>query len=300
MFRDIDHRRIARSIQVATAMGCSVLLCACGQTTVAQPTGLVTEVITPEILYVESSLPAAVYDPLIHEFEQRTGIWVEQVPDETADDATPDVILTNRRQDAGVGAQVSSGEIWCEEPIVIIYNPHVLRTAPPTGWTSLLDSKWKGRIAFGDAASDETSSAAMLQIAAAEAREDAVGQFYENLCGETIDDPDEIIHAVANEEDYIGITTEDQALRAMAQEIDIAMVYPEEGTTFLYSVIEVRQDSEAARQLTSFLLSEDARDYAASELAVRVPGYDRNETRYGLLYGDLPSITEIVQGGTAW
>lgn len=285
------------------------------------------------MLRVASVLPDAVYEPIVREFEERTGIWVLLTNDaeqerwalsadvtirytqnpslmaatETAAEATAEaaaVIWPDDGEDIDTSTGSAEDLLLCEEPIVIIYNPHVLRTAPPIGWRSLLDSRWRGRIAFADATRDEIASAAMQCITDAEIAEDEVGRFYENLDGETLERPDDVILAVANEDDYIGVTTEDRALRAIAMDVDIAIVYPEEGTQCLAATVHVSeqaQEPDAALQFVQFLLSEDVHAYMAEELSVRVPERDAaidsdDEDARGSV-NNLPSLAGILEGG---
>ncbi|MCR5325068.1 MAG: ABC transporter substrate-binding protein [Lachnospiraceae bacterium] len=139
-------------------------------------------------LVVYTSHKAEVYEPIIREFEERTGIWVEVVQGgtkamlerikneyefggidimfgggvETLNSykdyfetykAVDDRWLINELQ-----SEDNSWTPFTELPIVFIYNTKILsEDEAPASWNELFDEKWKGRISFADPFDSGTS-----------------------------------------------------------------------------------------------------------------------------------------------
>ena len=135
-----------------------------------------------EQLIVYTSHKEEVYMPIIREFEERTGIWVDVHAGGTAeifseveehiDDGICDVLFgggiesyegakeilqpyVSSEADELVGDYCSAEGYWTPFtalPIVFVFNNRLLSgEEAPAGWDELLnDPKWKGRIAFAD------------------------------------------------------------------------------------------------------------------------------------------------------
>ncbi|MFR3290261.1 MAG: extracellular solute-binding protein [Lachnospiraceae bacterium] len=133
-----------------------------------------------ERLVIYTSHKEEVYGPIIKEFQQRTGIWVEVVTggsgelleriameaeggqpacdlmfgggveslaayEDCFEPCTPEGVENLR----GVG--LSEEGLWTpfsSLPLVLIYNTRLVSEGELTGWADLLDPRWKGRIAF--------------------------------------------------------------------------------------------------------------------------------------------------------
>ncbi len=246
-------------------------------------------------LSICTSIPSAVYEPIVREFEARTGIWVtvdtggslellQKISD--AGDSSWDIILgggldsleahrglfsSYRSPLLNAAAPSYLPEEDCLTPfsvvpLVLVYNPKLARIHPPSGFDSLLDAAWKGRIAFADPAISGTSYtvlASLLQILPGDDTE-LLRSFAANLDGQLLSHSSDVIREVANGNCYIGMVGEDDALRAMDAGYDIAVVYPVEGTCAIADGAAILKDcahEENARLFIDFLLSQDVQTY---------------------------------------
>ena len=212
-------------------------------------------------LVVYTSHKADVYPAIIEEFERRTGIWVQV---ETG--GTNELLARIAREDGTAcadlmfGGGVESLQAYQDYflpydgealarvdasyrpsgnfapfstlPLVLIYQPRLVE-APPTGWADLLSPRWRGQIAFADPAvsgSSYTALATMLQCLPGE-KEALIAAFVDNLDGRMLSGSGEVVGAVAAGRYLLGVTLEETARKAIAAGADVAMAYPEEGTS---------------------------------------------------------------------
>lgn len=253
-------------------------------------------------LVIYTSHPSSVYAPLVREFEERTGIWVRVETGGTA--ALLDRLAEEREEPAcdllfGGGADSLTARsglfepyvsplseeldpaFLCEDgswtpfsamPVVIIYNPVLVRMNPPEGWESLLSPVWQGRIAFADPTVSGGSYTALATMAQALPGEDTLEAFYRSLAGRTLSDisgvVDEVSNAVAEGSCTIGVTMESAALEAVRAGRDVALVYPREGTSAVpdgMAVVSGCAHRENARRFIDFVLTQDAQRYLQRE-----------------------------------
>lgn len=252
-------------------------------------------------LVVYTSHKQEVYAPIIKEFEERTGIWVQVVTGGTtellerigAGDTGADLMF-------GGGVDSLCAYADCFEPyvsplmenvspryavsdvctpfsalpVVLIYNPKLLYINPPSDWGSLLDPAWRGKIAYADPMISGSSYTALCTMMQALDRESAafIDAFAENLDGNILDSSGLVISAVAEGSCYIGVTLEETALKAVRAGYDIAVVYPAEGTSDLpdgAAVISGCAHRENARRFLDFLLSSDVQNRLGGEFCRR-------------------------------
>lgn len=249
-------------------------------------------------LVIYTSHKQEVYQPLIREFEQRTGIWVELKTGGSTElleiiaqgDTDCDLML-------GGGADSLSAYSFCfspyhsiyEEdiapeyrssdgsyspfsalPVVLIYNTKLVRMNPPTGFASLLDPAWRGKIAFADPAvsgSSYTGLCTLLQAMPGD-RNENLRCFAANLGGRLLPSSGDVVGAVAEGSCYIGLTLEETALKGMDAGYDIAIVYPEEGTSALAdgaAVVAGCAHEGNARLFIDFMLSPEVQQLLPEE-----------------------------------
>ena len=247
-------------------------------------------------LVIYTSHQEEIYTPIIREFEKRTGIWVQvetggsiELLERIASESEKprcDLIFgggvesldsfSNRfspykspEAENLPSKYIQKDGLWTPFsvlPVVLVYNPKVVRTNPPTGWDSLLDPAWRGKIAFVNpetSGSSYTALATLLQILPGE-KEQLLRDFFDNLEGRTVKGVDQVVEEVANGSCYIGVTLEEVALRGINKGYDIAMVYPDEGTSAIpdgMAVIAGCAHEENARRFVDFALSEDVQTY---------------------------------------
>lgn len=245
-----------------------------------------------ERLVLYTSHKEAVYAPVVKEFEERTGIWVQVEAGGTtelleriaAGDTDCDLMfgggvdslcayadcfepyVSPRMENV---AQRFQGSDICTPfsalPVVLIYNPKLLFANAPVGWESLLDEAWRGKIAFADpmvSGSSYTALCTMIQALDGEPMA-LIDTFAENLDGNILGSSELVIGAVAEGNCYIGVTLEETALKAVRAGYDIAIVYPREGTSELpdgAAVVKGCAHGENARLFIDFLLSSDLQD----------------------------------------
>lgn len=254
-----------------------------------------------ERLVIYTSHPQSLYEPVVKEFEERTGIWVQVETGGTAelldrleaekDRPACDLLfgggadsLTARRElfapyispesehlDGALRCADGTWSAFSVVPVVLVYNPVLVRMNPPTGWESLLDPVWRGRIAFASplvSGGSYTALATMKQVLPDV--EDVLEAFYRNLDGRVLSEigavVDEVADAVADGSCTVGVTLESAALEAAEAGRDVALLYPEEGTSAVVdgmAVIAGCAHEENARRFVDFTLGEDAQRYLA-------------------------------------
>jgi iron(III) transport system substrate-binding protein len=256
-----------------------------------------------ERLTVYTSHKEAVYGPILREFEERTGIWVEAVTGGTnellerieAEQAAPvcDVMFGGGAesllayagcfepyQDDTVelksGLQ-APGQLWAPFsclPIVLVYNRKLVGAGAVRGWADLVDPAWKGRIAFADPAvsgSSYTAAMTMLACLPGDLWENQAA-FYANVAGNILQDSGDVTPAVASGRLPVGICLEETALKAQAQGSELEIVYPAEGTSSLpdgTALIAGAPHRENAVAFLAFTQSEDVQRLVAEQLCRR-------------------------------
>ena len=293
-----------------------LFLSACGA---AQPSSFAPA--EEERLVIYTSHEEAVYGPIIKEFEDRTGIWVQVETGGTG--ALLDRIAAEAESPAcdllfGGGADTlqSRPELFepyispldedvlpasrCPDgtwtafsslPVVLIYNPMLIRSNPPDSWQSLLDPAWRGKIAFASPAisgSSYSALSALLQVLPGE-DEDLLAAFARNLDGQILESSTQVTGAVADGTCYIGAVPEDAALQAIADGRNVALLFPKEGTCVLpdgMAVVRNCHHGDNARRFVDFALSEDVQRYLMESCSRRSVRADLKREEDGFLVFD--------------
>jgi len=278
------------------------LLTGCGQSGAQDVSALAPAQADRLVIY--TSHKQEVYGPIIKEFEERTGIWVQVETGGTGElleriaaegENTPcDLIFGG-----GVESLAAYGALFepyesplasevaepfrCQDgvwtafsslPVVLVYNPKLVRVNPPAGWGSLVSPAWRGRIAFASpevSGSSYTALAALLQILPG-SWEDTLEAFVRNLGGRVLDGSGAVVQAVADGSCYIGVTLEETAIRGIRAGSDIAMVYPSEGTCAPpdgLAVVAGCAHRDNARRFIDFTLGRDVQRRLVSDCARR-------------------------------
>ena len=211
-------------------------------------------------LVVYTSHKEEVYTPIIREFEERTGIWVEVVTGGTNEllqriDAEKDAPAADVMFGGGVESlesyrhlfqpvhcaeleQVSAGlrresDSWVPFsalPLVLIYNVKLVDPARLTGWEDLTRPEFQGKIAFADPTKSASSFTAVVTVLQA-CGEDTLTRLAQSLGGSQLGSSGEVLTAVADGEALVGITLEETALQRIAAGDNLGLVYPGEGTS---------------------------------------------------------------------
>ena len=244
---------------------------------------------TENRLVVYTSHKEQVYRPIIREFEERTGIWVELVTGGSNElleqiEAEKD----NPKADVMFGGGVESLESYrylfrtvrCGEyetiteslrppearwtpfsalPLVLIYNTKLVDPSQLRGWQDLTRAEFRGKIAFADptkSASSFTAVVTMLRACGA----DYMAAFARNLDGCQLSSSGEVLTAVADGSCLVGVTLEETALQRIAAGNNLALVYPAEGTSCIpdgTAVIEGAPHPDNAERFLDFTLSRE-------------------------------------------
>lgn len=292
----------------------------------AMPTGLAPE--ESRRLMIYTSHKEEVYRPIIREFEERTGIWVEIVTGGTSqllerieqEQAAPraDIMFgggvetLSAHRELFRQADCPNGGALQEEfrqgnaawtpfsalPVVLIYNTKLVDPACLTGWEDLLRPEFAGKIAFADPAKSASSFTALVTARYA-CGDEILEALPAQLEGRQLDSSGDVLSAVADGTYLVGITLEETAMQRIAAGDNLAIVYPKEGTSCVpdgTAVVLGAPHEENAVAFLDFTLSEAVQQLLGSRFyrrAVRA-GVDAPEA--------LPALEDmaLVRYDDAW
>lgn len=262
-----------------------------------------------------------IYMPIIREFEERTGIWVdvvsgstnhilEQIASENGNNSgdimfgggvdslsayeeyfEPYRVSSYDKLDKTYSSATDSYTVFSKLPIVFIYNTKlVLPAAAPRTWEQLPGYNWVGRIAFADPASSGSSYTALLIFISKLKKEDAseeiiIKEFIDSLNGELSEGSDKVTEDVASGRKLIGITLAENAYKEMAKSSDIGIIFPSDGTCALpdgCAIIKNAPHKQNAELFMEFMVSEDVQRLLEDQLY-------RNSVRTDIAVKDIPN-----------
>lgn len=296
------HLRIKQCLVGAVAASL-VLLCGCSEqaATVYETSGVSED----KKLIVYTSHKEEVYGPIVKEFEERTGIWVQVRAGGTTElldaiskengkdscdvmfgggvesyDAYKEFFQPYRCSQSSLldDAFLSPDDSWTvftELPIVFIYNNKLVdKDDAPESWQAFLDNEWKGKIAFaapGKSGTSYTALATMIQVLGKD-EETVMKAFTEALDGNVSAGSGEVVSEVASGTRLVGITLEEAARKRIAQGADIAMIYPSEGTSAIpdgCALVKGARHEENAKLFIDFTVSDDVQQLAMDQFLRR-------------------------------
>ncbi len=257
-----------------------------------------------ERLVIYTAHKEEVYWPIVQEFEQRTGIWVDVVAG-----GTNELLERIRQEEDGPRADVMFGGgveslesyrdcftpytcagaeeiqerfrspdgLWTPFsalPVVLVYNTKLVRPGDVTGWADLLSPELRGRIAFADpAVSGSSFTALVTMLEAAEGDEqETLRRFAENLDGRQLEGSGDVVRSVAAGTALVGVTLEETALKRIAAGDDIALVYPAEGSSCVpdgSALIRGAAHEDNARRFLDFTVSREVQQLLTEEFCRR-------------------------------
>ena len=291
---------------VTILLGASMLLlCACKnphEEAVANEIAQNYNIPKEKQLIVYTSHKEEVYLPIIMEFENQTGIYVEihaggttelfkdvrEASKESACDimfgggiesfeAAKDLFIPydaidKDKLDSRYTSDRGFYTPFTELPIVFIYNNKLVRKEDaPASWEDLLSEKWKGQIAFANPHSSGTSYTILSSFSQI-VGEDKLDDFINNLDNHVLSTSGEIIPSVSNGTFLVGITLEETAKKNILAGDDITMVYPSEGTVSLpdgVAMVKNAPHSYNAGKFIDFVTGFDTQKYAMSRFCRR-------------------------------
>lgn len=251
-----------------------------------------------ERLVVYTSHKEEVYQPIVEEFERRTGVWVQVVSGGTtelleriaAEAETPvaDVMFGGGVEsllayedyfmpcDAPRGAMLAECRFenhrfvaFSRLPLAIIYNPRLV-SHPPAGFADLLDDGLRGQIAFANPAVSGSSFTVLATLMQALDDENALVRFADNVRGHELSGSGAVVSTVAAGEMRVGVALYETAKKRMLAGEHIAVIWPKEGTSAVpdgAAVLAGCAHEENAQAFISFILSEDVQRRVETEYA---------------------------------
>lgn len=155
--------------------------------------------------------------------------------------------------------------------LIIIYNTRVVTYRElPTNWNSLLEPRWRDRIAFmNPEISDVYLSALTTAMYAADRPFEYLAELAANLGYQTLDSPDAVTQAVSDGRCFVGITMEETAESLLRDGADIDYIFPD-GESSIYldgsAVVLGCRNPEEARAFIDFTVSSDVQHILAAHL----------------------------------
>ncbi len=299
-----------------------------------QTTGDIPAIPEGKKLIVCTSHKKEVYEPIIREFEERTGIWVDVRQGGTKSmletvkagyyDGLYDIMfgggvetLNSYRscfepyEAAGVSqlsnSLKSADNSWTpftQLPIVFIYNTKIVsEDEAPSAWADLFDVKWKGQISFAspfDSGTSYTIISALLQKfdESGTERNRILKAFYDQLNGSLASGSGQVLQEVADGSKSIGITLEEAAIRRIRDGEHIGMIYPSDGIVAVpdgCAIVKNAPDRENAELFVDFIISDDVQKYMVEELYRRTVREDISNPSY---FRDIePAGFDIIRSG---
>lgn len=289
--------KLRKRTAVAAALSLCLCCTACGTSEEAVPS-------VPEEnkLVVYTSHKEEVYAPIIKEFEERTGIWVELHTGGTSElleeiaagngEFTCDIMFGGGiesysaykdclepyicSRNGSIKEQYRSVDgsytAFTELPIVFIYNNKLVDSSQaPTNWQELFYESWQGNIAFGDpqkSGSSYTMLVTLIQVMGMEP-EVTLRQFARALDYKVSAGSGQAVEEVSSGVRAIGLTLEETALKAIDNGADISVVYPRDGTSTLpdgCAIVEGAEHEENARCFIEFIVGDDVQQLAVERL----------------------------------
>lgn len=255
-------------------------------------------------LVVYTSHKKEIYEPIIKEFEERSGIWVEIVPGGSNElleriqfeegEGEGDIMFGGgidslqayseyfapyrcsqyEHLDHTYTSETDAYTVFSKLPTVLIYNKKlVISAGAPRNWGELLYSRWKGHIAFADpvrSGSSYTALQTMIQALGEEySREEVIRNFSVNLNHDIESESADVIENVVAGKKLVGITYEETALKKIAAGADIGVVYPEKGTSAVpdgCAIIKGARHQENAELFIEFIVGEDVQHLLEDQL----------------------------------
>lgn len=286
---------VMKKLRLITLLLACLVLGGCGGTTAELKPYAPPE---EKRLVIYTSHKAQVYSPIVREFEERTGIWVEVVTGGTNE------LLERISQESAdpkadliFGGGVESLEVYqdcfapyrCPQwehivprfrpttdywtpfsalPVVLIYNTKLVEPELLTGWADLARPEFLGQVACADPSRSGSSFTALVTHLIVRG-EKASDQLAMSLQGRQLSASGEVLSSVADGSCLVGLTLEEAALQRIAAGANIAMVFPQEGTSCIPDGSAVVKDAphpDNAKAFVDFTLSEDVQRLLVRQL----------------------------------
>lgn len=256
-------------------------------------------------LVIYTAQEEEVYEPVIKEFQERTGYRV-QIKEGSSRELKEHLLA--QQKDGGEGADLDVifgvgietleeskaffkpyessqaefiNESFCSRdhcwtsfsalPLVIMYNTNVVTYRElPEGWMSLLEPRWKGRIAFLDPEiSDMYSNALVTAVQTCPDTGDYLPRLIVNLDYRTLDSISAVNSGIVDGKYSLGVTLEESAQALRSGGADVDYIYPKEGTSALpdgTAIVKGSRHEKAAEEFLDFTVSRDVQQVLVADL----------------------------------
>ncbi len=268
-----------------------------------------------EELVVYCPHPQDFIDPIVSEFEARTGIPVLILSGGTGEllelmarggEPPCDIFwggslsITSPQKEL-FEPYISAGESEVREefkntegnmtrftdvPSVIMVNTNLIGNIRIEGYEDLLQPELKGQIAMGDPAASSSAWEHLINMLYAmgegdpEQGWDYVERFCENLDGKLLERSSQVYEGVARGQYTVGLTFEEGGARYAASKEPVRLVYMKEGVLSTPDVVCIAKSSshkEEAEQFVDFVTGRDAQSVIAGQLNRRSVRTDVSE-----------------------
>ncbi|MYL45160.1 extracellular solute-binding protein [Virgibacillus halodenitrificans] len=270
-----------------------------------------------------------IINPIVKEFQDRTGVNVDVVTGGTgellnrvtAEEGNPggDVFWGGgaesleaygesfepyvTSEDDAIAADFKSPEnVWTgfsALPMVIMYNQEMVEEEnAPKAWKDLLNEQWTGKIAYVDPGKSGSAYTQLVTMLTAYEDDGSDGwgfveDFVANLDGTILSSSSAVPKGVADGEFPVGITLEEAAFRYIAGGASVDVNYPEEGTSAVpdgVALIKDAKNNENAKKFIDFLVSEDVQKMIVEDFSRRSIRSDVNPPEGLIASDDIPLV----------
>jgi len=165
--------------------------------------------------------------------------------------------------------QVPADRVWTPfttMPYVIMYNKKLVSEAEkPKAWKDVLDSRWKGKVAYADASKSGSSYTLLVTWLSIYGKDEAGWKFVEDLLRQckVLPKSSMTYQGVANGEYPIGLTFEQAAFDYLKGGAPIGLIYPTEGTAITLdgsAIIKNAPHPNAAKLFLDFTVSKEMQE----------------------------------------
>lgn len=281
--------------------------------------------------------PQDFIDPIVSEFEARTGISVlvcsggtAELLEQVAAGGTPpcDIfwggslsITSPRKELFDPYVSVNEPQIreefqnregnmtrFTDVPSVIMINTNLIGDIPVEGYEDLLQPELKGQIAMCDPAASSSAWEHLINMLYAmgagdpEQGWDYVERFCENLDGKLLERSSQVYEGVARGQYAAGLTFEEGGARYAASGSPVRLIYMKEGVLSTPDVVCIAKNSahrKEARQFVDFVTGYDAQSVIAGQLNRRSVRTDVDEPEGLPDKSGLPAIQDDLELVTA-
>ena len=234
-------------------------------------------------LVVYTPLTEDIYRPMIKEFEDRNGLWVE-VHEELEEDIVEELRSSRENFPGDVILGVSAAMVEDNKPLfpekrsfsassfVIIYNTNiVIYNEIPENFSNLAEEKWKGKIGFLNPATSTIYQDIEHFVQEESYQKDYLDMnlFHENVEGYYAESMEDIAEGVCDGKYSVGIVTKRKAEQLMAEGNDIAYRSLTTKDCLISNMTVTtlnNQRKAAADTFLDFTTSEDMRKYLTQYL----------------------------------